>query len=151
MIGQTSEYVVVAESGDGIFSILRKQGLNPAKYYAQFVELNKKNLRNGSELHLGRAYIIPHAVDSFKKTAVVVKASEFKEEAIFESELATISPKSTKLKNAVIYLISGNNLNKTSSSVNRITEEITINLAQELMVHGAQVYLIKSEAVKKIN
>jgi N-acetylmuramoyl-L-alanine amidase len=151
VLGQTAEHKVIAESGDGIFSILRKQGLNPAKYYAEFVELNKENLRNGSELHLGRAYIIPYAEDSFKKTAVAVQAKAKHEKSIFKSELATISPKSTKLKNAVIYLISGNNLNNTSSSVNRITDEITVNLAQELMVHGAQVYLIKSESEKKSN
>lgn len=146
LFGQANQHLVVAESGDGVFSILRKQGLNPAKYYAEFVELNKKNLRNGSELHLGRAYIIPYAEDSFKKTAVQVQADKNIEESIFKSELGAISPKSTKLKNAVIYLISGNSRIKTSSSVNKITNEITINLAQELMVHGAQVYLIQSEA-----
>jgi N-acetylmuramoyl-L-alanine amidase len=144
ILGQANENVVVAENGDGIFSILRKQGLNPAKYYAEFVKLNEKNLRNGSELHLGREYIIPYAEDSFKRTAIQVQADKKEEESIFKAELATISPKSTKLKNAVIYLISGNSLTE-KSSVNRIADEITLNLAQELMVHGAQVYLIESE------
>jgi len=147
--GQANNNIVVAEKGDGIFSILRKQGLNPAKYYAEFVKLNEKNLRNGSELHLGRAYLIPYAEDSFKRTAIHVQADEDKEESIFKSELATISPKSAKLKNAVIYLISGNSPTQSSTSVNQITNEITLNLAQELMVHGAQVYLIKSEAEQK--
>ncbi|GMN09932.1 N-acetylmuramoyl-L-alanine amidase [Croceitalea sp. MTPC9] len=149
LIGQIEQHLVIAENGDGIFSILRKQGLNPAKYYAEFVELNKENLRNGSELHLGRAYIIPYAEDSFKKTAVQVKADGNVEESIFKSELAQISPKSTKLKNAVIYLISGNNPAQTSNAANKITNEITLNLAQELMVHGAQVYLIQSETENK--
>lgn len=149
LIGQTSGYVVVAEKGDGIFSILRKQGLNPAKYYADFVELNKDNLRNGSELHLGRAYIIPSVSDSYKNTAIQVQAENDIEESIFEAELASISPKSTKLKNAVIYLISGNNLLGKSSKVDMLSQEITLNLAQELMVHGAQVYLIKSNVKSK--
>jgi N-acetylmuramoyl-L-alanine amidase len=151
VLGQAPKNKVIAESGDGIFSILRKQGLNPAKYYAEFIELNKKNLKGGSELHLGRAYLIPNAEDSFKKTAVTVKADVDGEESIFNSELATISPKSSKLKNAVIYLISGNSINNTSSSANKITEEITLSLAQDLMVHGAQVYLIKSESKKHSN
>jgi len=149
MWGQVTENVVVAENGDGIFSILRKQGLNPAKYYAEFVKLNEKNLRNGSELHLGREYIIPYAEDSFKRTAIHVHADKNEEESIFKTELAAISPKSTKLKNAVIYLISGNSPTESSTSVNQITKEITLNLAQELMVHGAQVYLIKSEPSAK--
>ncbi len=149
MLGQNSNHIAVAESGDGIFSILRKQGLNPTKYYAEFVALNEKNLRNGSELHLGRAYLIPYAADSFKKTAVQVRTDNKMEESIFKSELAEISPKSTRLKNAVIYLISGNSVDATSASVNKLTDEITLNLAQELMVHGAQVYLIESEAENK--
>lgn len=149
LLGQVNEHVVIAESGDGIFSILRKQGLDPGKYYAEFVELNKDNLKNGSELHLGKPYLIPYAEDSYRNTAVKVSTERNTEESIFTSELVNISPKSSKLKNAVIYLISGNNLNNTSSSVNNLTDEITLNLAQELMVHGAQVYLIKSESKVK--
>ena len=149
MFGQTKENVVVAESGDGIFSILRKQGLNPAKYYAEFVDLNRDNLRNGSELHLGRTYKIPYAEDSFTKTAIQVEAEGDKEESLFTGELSQISPKSDKLKNAVIYLISGNSPNQTSNEAHKITDEITLNLAQELMVNGAQVYFIRSEAQNK--
>jgi len=150
-IGQQNVNKVVAEKGDGIFSILRKQGLDPAKYYAKFVELNEDNLKNGSELHLGRTYLIPYGEDSYKNTAIAVTAQKSKEESIFSAELATISPKSSKLKNAVIYLISGNDLNQTSPSINRATDEITVNLARELMIHGAQVYIIKSELKEKVN
>ena len=146
MFGQTKENVVVAEPGDGIFSILRKQGLNPAKYYAEFLELNKGNLRNGSELHLGRTYKIPYAEDSYTKTAIQLVTDGDKEESIFKGELAQILSKSDKLKNAVIYLISGDAHKQTAIVEHKITDEITLNIAKELMVHGAQVYFIRSEA-----
>ena len=149
LLGQVEQNRVVAENGDGIFSILRKQGLDPVKYYEEFVELNQDNLKNGSELHLGREYIIPYAADSYKNTAIEVSAKSKTEEPIFNDELDNISPKSSRLKNAVIYLISGNNLNNSSSSINSITDAITLNLAEELMVHGAQVYLIKSDLKEK--
>ncbi|WP_350286274.1 hypothetical protein [uncultured Croceitalea sp.] len=143
-----STYKVKAKKGDGIFSMLRKEGLNPSKYYAQFIELNKDNLRNGSELHLGREYFIPNVDDSFKKTAIHVDADKKMEASIFERELPEITAKSSRLKNAVIYLISGNAVLNTTETTKQITDEITQNLAKELMVHGAQVYFIKSEAIQ---
>lgn len=149
ILGQADTYTVVAENGDGIFSILRKQGLNPAKYYAEFVRLNKENLINGSELHLGREYNIPYAADSFKNTAIAVNTKGLGEESLFSEELASIAPKSSKLKNAVIYLISSNGLSEGLSLVHNKTNQMTINLAKDLMVHGAQVYLIKSKAKDK--
>lgn len=135
--------LVKAEQGDGIFSILRKQGLNPAKYYADFVSLNHDNLKNGSELFLDREYIIPDAPDSFKKMALNVVDGFKGEESIFNHELAEISPKSERLKNAVIYLLPGSNASGTSRDLQIVGQQIVRNLAQELMVHGAKVYLLK--------
>lgn len=145
LFGQTNYITVVAQQGDGIFSMLRKEGLNPVKYYAEFVELNKENLRNGSELHLGREYKIPLGPDSLKRTGIQVQTDPKQENSIFNEELAHIDHKSDKLKDAVIYLISGNDLMDETPSNNRVTEEINKRLAQELIVHGAQVYVIESK------
>ena len=46
--GQRNSYTVIAESGDGIYSILRKQGVDPVKYYQAFIELNEENIKDGS-------------------------------------------------------------------------------------------------------
>ena len=145
LLGQNSYTTVIAQRGDGIFSILRKEGLNPAKYYAEFVALNEENLRNGSELHLGRTYRIPLAEDSFKKTGINIALDSKEEGAIFEEELAQLNHKSEKLKDAVIYLISGSDLLDETPTNNRVTEEINKRLAKELIVHGAKVYVISSE------
>ena len=150
LIAQNTQFTTIAKQGDGIFSLLREHGLDPGKYYGEFVTLNKENLKNGSELHLGRKYIIPNAEDSFKNRAVTLRVDKDKEESLFTSDLESISPKSTKLKNAVIYLISGSSLLEKPSSNSKISDAITINLAQELMEHGAQVYLIKSKEDNKV-
>lgn len=144
LLGQDTYDTVVAQQGDGIFSILRKEGLNPAKYFEEFIALNKDHLRNGSELHLGRAYRIPLAEDSFKKTGVNIALDNKQEDAIFEEELAQLNHKSEKLKDAVIYLISGNDLMDETPTNNKVTEEINKRLAKELLVHGAKVYMISS-------
>lgn len=143
------ENTIKAESGDGIFSILRKQGLDPVKYYADFVNLNHKNLKNGSELYLGREYLIPEAPDSYKKMALSITEAADVDQSLFNDELATIAPKSDKLKNAVIYLLPSENGGAKSSETQLVNQQIVRSIAQELMVNGAKVYMLdnlKNEA-----
>ncbi len=145
-VGQKT--TVKAAQGDGIFSILRKQGLDPVKYYSEFVNLNKDNLKNGSELYLGRTYIIPDAPDSFKKMAVQLEARSDAENAIFnEKELALVSPKSKRLQNAVIYLLSGEQTSNGLDKIRDLETQIMQRLASQLMVHGAKVYLLENDSI----
>ena len=139
-------YSAVAEQGDGIFSLLRKQGLDPAKHYGEFLELNSDKIKKGSALKLGEKYKIPYADDSFKKTGVLVEAVKDVEEPIFDKELAQMSLKSDKLKDAIYYLITENATEQDKNFVNNITQR----LAAELMVHGAKVYLMDDEVSKDV-
>src|SRR5690606_41954597 len=68
-------YTVVAKAGDGIFSLLRKEGLDPVKHYGEFLELNAGMLHGGSFLKVGEDYRIPKSGDAFKNTGVVVKTT----------------------------------------------------------------------------
>lgn len=56
---QTIPKTVIAKSGDGIFLLLRKNGLDPTKYYREFLKLNKKNIGRKNGLYIGRRYILP--------------------------------------------------------------------------------------------
>lgn len=56
---QSRPKIVIAKAGDGIYLLLRTHGLDPAKYYSEFVKLNKKNISKNNGLYIGRAYIIP--------------------------------------------------------------------------------------------
>ena len=140
IFGQTDFYDVVAEPGDGIYSILRKQGLDPVTHYETFLKANMENIKNGSQLHVGRSYKIPLVDDSFKKTGVKVQLEDEKETPIFDTELANMSLKSRTLGNAIYYLILEN-----PASQNKFISDITNNLAASLMVHGAKVYVFGSE------
>lgn len=59
LYAQESHKVVKAQQGDGIYSLLRKAGLNPSSYYADFIALNKDRLNNGTELYKGKSYLLP--------------------------------------------------------------------------------------------
>ena len=55
---QDSLQAVVAKNGDGIFSMLRNEGIDIVKYYSQFLDLNQDKIKNGSHLIIGEEYII---------------------------------------------------------------------------------------------
>ncbi|GLU43631.1 hypothetical protein [Allomuricauda sp. NBRC 101325] len=135
---QENFYWVTAEQGDGIFSLLRKQGLDPAKHYKDFLELNKEGLNNGSALKIGVDYKVPVSQDSFKKTGVVVQSEENVEAPIFDKELGKMSLKSETLKEAVYYLIA-----ETSElGDENFVQDIAKSVAADLMTNGAQVYIM---------
>lgn len=69
---QTTHKTVVAKPGDGIYVLLRKNSLDPAKYYKEFVQLNKKNISKKNGLYIGRKYTLPLNRDAI---ATEIKAS----------------------------------------------------------------------------
>lgn len=135
---QDDFYWVTAEQGDGIFSLLRKQGLDPAKHYKDFLELNKEGLKNGSALKIGVDYKVPVSADSFKKTGVVVQSEKQLEAPIFDKELGKMSLKSETLKEAVYYLIAETGKSGDESFV----QDIVKSVAADLITNGAQVYIM---------
>ncbi len=140
---QEAYRTAVAESGDGIFSILRKEGINPSKYYADFVSLNESNIKNGSELHVGREYKLPNAPDSFKSLGKHIVLPTNIEKEIFDDELSKMTFKSDKLKDAVYYLIAEDNV--SNKETKKFTDDITKDLAKRLLENGAKVYVIEKE------
>jgi hypothetical protein len=147
LLGQEVEYYhVVAEQGDGIFSLLRKQGLDPAKHYGEFLELNSDKIKEGTALKLGEKYKIPYADDSFKKKGVLVEAVKDAEAPIFDKELGQMSLKSDRLKDAVYYLIAENSSETDRSFVKDVSQRI----AAELMMNGAQVYVVGDEIMEDL-
>ncbi|MEB2774827.1 N-acetylmuramoyl-L-alanine amidase [Algoriphagus sp. D3-2-R+10] len=77
LVGQSGPYQeVTAKEGDGIFMLLRENGLNPATHLQSFLELNQQNLGENNSLYKGRSYLLPNKVDS---TANVQLAANTKE------------------------------------------------------------------------
>jgi len=131
-------YTVVAKAGDGIFSLLRKEGLDPVKHYGEFLELNAAVLGGNSLLKVGAGYKVPEADDNYRNTGLLIKTDQGGERPIFDLELAGMSPKSENLKDAVYYLINENEGRADTGFMGDIVKA----LAAELMIHGAKVYVL---------
>jgi len=154
---QDSLAVVVAEKGDGIFSLLRKQGMDPNDHYQDFLVLNKENLREGQHLYEGTAYLLPSVEDSIissgKETDLneVALSEEGKRYPIFGDKEALVVNKSNKLSGAIYYLISGHGgpdpgaietYQNVTIAEDEYAYDVTLRLAKELLAHGAMVYII---------
>ena len=65
LLGQEATYQkVVAKEGDGIYTLLRENGLNPSTHLPIFLELNKENLGENNKLYKGQSYLLPNLQDS---------------------------------------------------------------------------------------
>ena len=142
-LAQENAYKVIAEPGDGIYSMLRKQGLNPVEHYQAFVELNANTIKNGSFLQVGQEYFIPNTPESFKNTGIRVLLASEEEEPIFKIGLERMSKKSDALKDAVYYLITEN----TKGSLNSFSQQVELNLAKTLLENGAQVFVLEQKGL----
>ncbi|WP_373518071.1 N-acetylmuramoyl-L-alanine amidase [Pricia sp.] len=155
---QDSLQTVVAEKGDGILSLLRKQGVDPYANYENFIAMNADNLRDSIHLYAGRKYRIPQAdldtvtvVDSIQRKTSEFKKIESREIPILGKKHSTVIIKSNRLAGTVYYLISGHGgpdpgamgqyAGKTIAE-DEYAYDITIRLARELISHGAMVYVI---------
>lgn len=155
---QDSLQVAVAEKGDGILSLLRKQGVNPYDHFDDFVALNADNIRDGVHLYEGRNYRIPDVkldtvtvVDSIHGKTEDIKKIEEERISIFGRDHSMVLTKSNRLKGTVYYLISGHGgpdpgavakQGSKSISEDEYAYDVTLRLAKELMSHEAVVYII---------
>ncbi len=158
LVAQDTLKTVVAEKGDGIYSLLRKQGVDPYITYDDFIALNLPRLRDSLHLYEGMTYVIPKTTeDSLEVVKVETKVSGIKNSVkgisydIFGEKYAEVTSKSERLKGTVYYLISGHGgpdpgamtqYAGKSISEDEYAYDVTLRLARELISHGAQVYVI---------
>lgn len=150
---QGSLKTVVAEKGDGIYSILRKNRINPTKYYNAFIEANKEALSKEEFLKTGQSYFIPDTTNLSKKEDAILTTK--KQYSIFGKEFAKVDSLSNSLKNNVYYLVSGHGGPDPGAVVtykgddiaeDEYAYDITLRLARELISNGAEVFLIIKDA-----
>ncbi|MCF8362883.1 MAG: N-acetylmuramoyl-L-alanine amidase [Prolixibacteraceae bacterium] len=150
------EKTFIAKSGDGIYSVLRDNGLPPS-YIDDFIELNKDVLGESKELKIGIKYKIPlinkaeqksAKPDASKESATPIAVKSF---PIFGPQHEKVEIKSDELGNAVYYLVSGHGgpdpgaVGKRNGKVlceDEYAYDITLRLARELLSMGATVYMI---------
>lgn len=155
---QDSLQTVVAEKGDGILSLLRKQGVDPYAHYNDFIAMNVANLRDSIHLYAGRKYLLPPAdldtvaiVNSIPRKTAELKSIETREFSIFGEKHSTVRINSDNLKGALYYLVSGHGgpdpgamakFGGKTIAEDEYAYDITLRLAKELISHGAMVYII---------
>lgn len=148
MHAQDSLRTVIAKKGEGIYALLRNQGVNPYEYFDAFLALNKENIRDSVFLYEGKKYKIPAKL--IKNNDVVVKKKGVAY-PIFGKEHEMVVSKGNQLKGAVYYLISGHGgpdpgaITKyagTTITEDEYAYDITLRLAKELLAQGATVYVI---------
>lgn len=146
VFGQDSLAVATAEVGDGIYSLLRKNGFNPTKHYNAFVKQNQELLGESEFLKEGVTYTLPDTTLHAMAGGVSVPIHN-----IFGKNYAAVDSLSSALKGAVYYLVSGHggpdpgaieNYNGTLIAEDEYAYDISLRLARELMSHGAEVQLI---------
>lgn len=132
---------IVAQKGDGIFSILRKSGIHPVKYYVDFLDLNKDAIKGASELLVGRKYILPYAPDSFKNMGTYIQIDDAEEAPVFDVDLVKMKQKDSTLKNTVYYIMYSDT--KTEDNSLKVQDGFTAKLSKDLMERGARVYVLQ--------
>lgn len=129
---------VKAKKGEGIYALLARNNLAPAKYFEEFIELNAESLGRNNSLIEGKNYKIP-----------VVR--NFGRYPIFGKEYELVEKIDNQLAGTVFYLVSGHGGPDWGANVkignNTICEDeyaydITLRLARKLIEHGALVYMI---------
>ncbi len=163
-IAQTTQKTVVAIKGDGVYTILRKNGLDPIKYYRDFIELNKENLNSNDKLYIGKKYLLPinkeliidtknTLIDSTSIKKIDSPSSKIKEieYPLFGKKYSNISIENNALEGTVYYLISGHGgpdpgaiekYNEKLIAEDEYAYDVTLRIARKLLSKGAKVYVI---------
>ncbi|WP_034043447.1 N-acetylmuramoyl-L-alanine amidase family protein [Wocania ichthyoenteri] len=161
-LAQTPEKTVIAKRGDGIYSLLRNNGLDPTKYFKKFITLNKKILKTNNQLLIGETYLLPNTEVLIEEPHIItdnitsktidsiapIKKISF---PLFGKKYSVFNLESKKLNNAIYYLISGHGgpdpgaittYNNKTISEDEYAYDVTLRLARLLLTNGAKVYII---------
>lgn len=97
LYSQDSLRTVIAKQGDGIYSLLRNNGLDPGKNYHKFIKINQKKLQGGTNLLKGKSYLIPIV---FLDTIITEKEKpkELKSQDLKKNEVKSIKADSVEVK-----------------------------------------------------
>ena len=153
---------VIAIKGDGIYKLLKRNGIDPVKYSDAFIELNKTRLGKDNSLFAGVKYKLPDSANSALETIVEATnqpthetpakvSSMTKRFDMFGSKYANVEIKSDELKGAIYYLIAGHGgpdpgavgkYEKHQVCEDEYAYDVTLRMAKNLIEKGAKVYMI---------
>ncbi len=142
---------VVAEKGDGIYTLLKRYGIPVSQNMNSFIELNKEKLGKDNILIAGKKYKLPPIPISVNSGTKTKGTGEFRTYEIFGKEWEKVEMLSDDLKGAVFYLVGGHGgpdpgavgkYNGFQVCEDEYAYDVTLRLARRLIQEGATVYLI---------
>jgi len=134
----TSLKTSIPEKGEGLYSFLLRNNLNPDKFTQPFLDLNKGKLGKDNSLLLGVSYQMP-------------STETFLYEPLYGTDRAKFTLDSNDLEGAVFYLVSGHGgpdpgalgqYGDKTLAEDEYAYDITLRLAKRLQENGAQVNMI---------
>lgn len=141
-----------ALKGEGIYSILRRHGLDPSVHMDKFIELNKTLLGAENVLIEGQHYLLPAALTKTEAVAAAVSdKAEVLRIPIFGKKYEELRVRNKTLEGAVYYLLAGHGGPDPGAmseygayylSEDEYAYDVTLRLARRLMEFGAEVYMI---------
>jgi len=144
-----------AKKGDGIYSVLKKNGYSYSEHLNQFIELNKSKLGKGNALIIGKVYRLPLKADTTTEAQKIqAKMDALPKKIVYEifgDKYREITIENKELAGAVYYLESGHggpdpgaigSLNGHTLCEDEYAYDVTLRLAKNLIERGATVYLI---------
>ena len=147
------------KEGEGIYRFLRSHGRNPVEYYDAFIELNKNKLGRNQALIMGVSYVLPPlSSNESTSTKPSEKSPEIGSgkknvfvEPLFGKKYSEYAVQSNKLSGATFYLVSGHGgpdcgaigyVDGRAIHEVEYAYDITLRLARNLMMEGANVHII---------
>ena len=152
---QTKE--VVAEKGDGIYSLLKRYGYSVTETMEDFIALNKEQLGKNNTLLAGVKYKLPDGASAVSEPVAesAAKPAEATGKTvryeIFGKEKADVPITSNTLNGAIYYLVAGHGgpdpgavgkYNGHTVCEDEYAYDVTLRLARNLISDGATVYII---------
>jgi len=163
MAQEIDSIIFTAKNGDNIYKILQQNGLTEARFFSEFVEINRDNLGKNNALISGKKYLLPeqklHQPDSIKKIEPVNLSPKIVVEPLFGKDFEKVDVNDQRLKGTVFYLVSGHGgpdpgaMGKIGNNIlceDEYAYDVTLRFGRELLRHGAKVYFIVRDPVDGI-
>ena len=146
---------IKAKKGDGIYAVLKQNGLPPKEYLELFIELNKTKLGKENALITDRVYRLPikaqidSVIQNYRPVKVLIPAKKVYE--IYGKNYNEVTIKNKDLAGTVYYLMSGHGgpdpgavgfLGGHQLCEDEYAYDVTLRLARNLTERGSTVYMI---------
>ena len=151
---------VTAQKGDGIYTILRRNGLSPGEYMTEFLELNKGKIGKNNSVYVGQTYKLPivkgggsapaPASNTEVKSASSSSGKSMRN-SLYGDKYENFKLVDSSLKGAIFYLVSGHggpdpgaigHLGNSLLCEDEYAYDVTLRLSKALEERGAKVYMI---------